>query len=174
MDNSEQKVWFAMRATYNRALIAQDILEKSGIMTFTPTRMVKDNSDSLKQIPVLGNLLFVNSEPSKIQQFKKKLPYLQYITNTRTHEKIIVPDKQMEHFIAVCGSYQDQLIWLKPEEVDLRKGQLVRITGGEFEGFEGVFLKVRGARDRRVIIEIKGVVAVAMATVHPSLIEKIG
>ena len=32
----------------------------------------------------------------------------------------------------------------------------VRITGGEFEGQEGVFLKVKGARDRRVVIEIQG------------------
>lgn len=130
-------------------------------------------SSAKKPVPILGNLIFVYSEPSKIREFKKKLPYLQYITNTRTHEKIIVPENQMERFIAVCGSHQEQLIWLKPEEIDLKKGQPVRITGGEFEGFEGVFLKVRGARDRRVVIEIKGVVAVAMATVHPSLIKKI-
>ena len=28
------------------------------------------------------------------------------------------------------------------------------ITGGDFEGQEGIFLKVKGARDRRVVIEL--------------------
>ena len=49
----------------------------------------------------------------------------------------------------------------------------VRITGGDFEGQEGVFLKVKGARDRRVVIAIQGIIAVAMATIHPDLIEVI-
>ena len=52
-------------------------------------------------------------------------------------------------------------------------GTKVRITGGDFEGQEGVFLKVKGARDRRVVIAIQGVIAVAMATIHPDLIEVI-
>ena len=30
---------------------------------------------------------------------------------------------------------------------------------------------MKGARDRRVVVEIQGVIAVAMATVHPDLIE---
>ena len=33
---------------------------------------------------------------------------------------------------------------------------------------------MKGARDRRVVIEIQGVIAVAMATIHPDLIEVIG
>ena len=46
-------------------------------------------------------------------------------------------------------------------------------SAGDFEGQEGVFLKVKGARDRRVVIAIQGVIAVAMATIHPDLIEVI-
>ena len=52
-------------------------------------------------------------------------------------------------------------------------GTRVRIIGGDFEGQEGLFLKVKGARDRRVVIEVQGVIAVAMATIHPDLIEVI-
>ena len=57
--------------------------------------------------------------------------------------------------------------------MNLKKGTKVRITGGEFEGQEGIFLKVKGARDRRVVIEVQGVIVVAMATIHPDLIEVI-
>ena len=66
------------------------------------------------------------------------------------------------------------LSFFSPDEVNLRKGTKVRITGGDFAGQEGIFLKVKGARDRRVVIEIQGVIALAMATIHPDLIEVIG
>ena len=59
------------------------------------------------------------------------------------------------------------------DELNLSKGTKVRVTGGDFAGQEGVFLKVKGARDRRVVVEIQGVIAVAMATIHPDLIEVI-
>ena len=75
--------------------------------------------------------------------------------------------------IAVAGTYNDHLLYFQPDELNLSKGTKVRITGGDFEGQEGVFLKVKGARDRRVVIAIQGVIAVAMATIHPDLIEVI-
>lgn len=171
MSTTEQPQWFAMRATYNRVSAAQKLLQENNIHTFVPMKW--DGKSNRRLVPAIGNLIFVRGMKSEIQKLKQRVPYLQYLVNTRTREKIIVPDSQMEHFIAVCGTLDDHLIWLKPEDIDLRKGQRVRITGGEFEGFEGIFIKVRGARDRRVVIEIKGVMAVAMATIHPSLIEKI-
>ena len=104
---------------------------------------------------------------------KLELPYLQYITDTRSHEKIIIPDVQMQRFIAVAGTYDDQLLYFQPGELNLAKGTRVRITGGEFAGYEGTFLKVKGARDRRVVIAVEGVIAVALAVIHPDLIEPI-
>ena len=59
------------------------------------------------------------------------------------------------------------------ERLNLKRGVKVRVTGGEFEGQEGIFLKVKGARDRRVVISIQGVIAVAMVTIHPDLIEPV-
>ena len=47
----------------------------------------------------------------------------------------------------------------------------MRITGGLFEGTEGEFVRVRG--DRRVMVRIAGLVAVATPFIHPSLIERI-
>ena len=69
--------------------------------------------------------------------------------------------------------YDEHLIFFSPDEVNLRKGTKVRITGGDFEGYEGVFVKVKGARDRRVVISLQGVIAMAMATLPADLIEVI-
>ena len=96
---------------------------------------------------------------------------LRFVRNIRT--KIIVPDDQMKTFIAITGTYGDQLLWFGDGEINLRKGTRVRIKAGEFEGYEGIFMKVKGARDRRVVIAIEGVIAVALATLSPDLIEAI-
>ena len=83
----------------------------------------------------------------------------------RNGQKIIVPDDQMKQFIAVAGTYDEHLIFFSPDEVNLRKGTKVRIRGG--------VAKVKGARDRRVVISLQGVIAMAMATLSPDLIEVI-
>lgn len=172
----ETELWYAMRATYRREPDAVRLLEKENLDCFVPMQYkvtVKKGKKVRILVPVIHNLIFVHACLSDLKRVKSKVTYLQYITDTRSGQKIIIPDNEMRRFIAVAGSYSDQLLYFQPEELNLSKGARVRITGGDFEGQEGVFLKVKGARDRRVVIEIQGVIAVAMATIHPELIEVI-
>lgn len=172
----EPEIWYAMRATYRREPDAMRLLEKEKLGCFIPMQyntIIKKGKKVRALVPVIHNLIFVHARPSEVKRVKSQVTYLQYITDTRSGQKIIIPDNDMQRFIAVAGTYNDHLIYFQPEELNLSKGTKVRITGGDFEGQEGVFLKVKGARDRRVIIAIQGVIAVAMATIHPDLIEVI-
>lgn len=165
-----------MRATYRREPDAMRLLEKEKLGCFVPMQYkmcIRKGKKIRALVPVVHNLIFVHACPSEVQRVKSQVTYLQYITDTRSGKKIIIPDVEMQRFIAVAGSYNDHLLYFQPEELNLSKGTKVRITGGDFEGQEGVFLKVKGARDRRVVVEIQGVIAVAMATIHPDLIEVI-
>lgn len=121
----------------------------------------------------MRGLIFVRTSQPVLQEIKTGLPFLQYIINKRTGDKIVVPDAQMSRFIAVTSTGNEKLLYFADNELNLTKGTRVRVTGGEFEGYEGIFLKVKGARDRRVVIEIEGVVAVALTTISPELIEVI-
>ena len=168
--DKETEVWFAMRATYRRELEAMHLLEKANLGCFIPMQYkisIRRGRKVRALVPVIRNLVFVHARPSEVQRFKSQ------ITDTRSGQKIIIPDHDMQRFIAVAGTYNDHLLYFQPEELNLSKGTKVRITGGDFEGQEGVFLKVKGARDRRVVIAIQGIIAVAMATIHPDLIEVI-
>lgn len=171
----DAKHWFAMRVTYSREVKMKQLLEEQGIECFIPmryqTKVIRGKKAKILK-PVIHNLLFAHATSTKLHEVKKCYDYLQYMIN-REHKKIIVPDAQMQTFIAVTGTYDDQLIWIDPGNLNLAKGTRVRITAGDFEGQEGVFVKVKGARDKRVVIAIQGVIAVAMATLHPSLIEVI-
>ena len=173
---SEKAIWYAMRATYRREPDAMRLLEEEHLGCFVPMQykiVVKCGKKIRALVPVVHNLLFVHACPSDVKRVKSRVSYLQYITDTRSGRKIIIPDVDMQRFIAVSGTYNDHLLYFQPDELNLSKGTRVRITGGDFEGHEGVFLKVKGARDRRVVIAIQGVIAVAMATIHPDLIEVI-
>ena len=165
-----------MRATYRRELDAVRLLESENLGCFVPMQYkisIRKGKKVRALVPVIHNLVFVHARPSDLKRVKSQVSYLQYITDTRSGRKIVVPDAEMQRFIAVAGSYNDHLLYFQPEELNLSKGTKVRIIGGDFEGQEGVFLKVKGARDRRVVIQIQGVIAVAMATIHPDLIEVI-
>ena len=172
----ETEIWYAMRATYRREPDAIRLLEKEKLGCFVPMQYkisIKKSKKVRILVPVIRNLVFVHARPSEVQRVKSKVTYLQYITDTRSGQKIVIPDNQMQRFIAVAGTYNDHLLYFQPDDLNLSKGTKVRVMGGEFEGQEGIFLKVKGARDRRVIVEIQGVIAVAIATIHPDLIEVI-
>lgn len=43
----------------------------------------------------------------------------------------MVPDKQMESFIKIASQYEENTIYYKPEEIDIRKGTHICIYGEE-------------------------------------------
>lgn len=126
-----------------------------------------------KSVPAIRNLIFVRTTPSSIRELKSRYLFLQYLTHrVDGHtEPIVVPDEQMRHFIAVASSDDEHLIYLQPEEVRFGAGDRVRVRGGVFEGVEGVFVRVKGTRDKRVVVMLEGVAAVALVTLPVQLLE---
>ncbi len=172
--NSERKYWFAMRATYCREEKAKLILEENGIDCFIPMHYKLDKRKRRKELtPIIRCLLFAHSTPTAIQAIKEGLPYLQYITNKRKKCKIIIPDTEMEQFIRINSSYDEGLLYQNPEDINFDKGTKVRITGGVFDGIEGVFVRIKGKRDRKVVVSIDNIIAVAMVTIPAEYIEVI-
>ena len=66
------------------------------------------------------------------------MPFLQYRTFPENGKNvpIVVPDNQMQQFIAVCETHNEQLMYLNPDEINIAKGTPVRIIGGTFDGVE--------------------------------------
>lgn len=172
----DEKSWFAMRAIFHREMAAKRLLEAESVEHFIPMRrQVRTvcGRQVSRLVPAIRNLIFVHAEPETVKRIKARADYLQYIPDAATGRMIVVPDDQMRRFIAVAGTCDDHLLWLRPEEVNWARGMRVRVVGGPFCGQEGVFVKVKGARDRRVVVAVEGVVAIAMATIHPDLLEPI-
>lgn len=171
----EVQLWYPLRVTYNRELKVKADLDVLGVINFVPMQYRREerNGRMVKRlVPSVHNLIFVKMTPSKMTEYKKTtaLP-IRYIMNRETRRPITVPEKEMENFIRVAGTYEEKLVYLNPDPGDFAKGERVRVIGGPFAGTEGIFIRVKG--DRRVLINIPGVVAVASTFIHPSMIEKI-
>ena len=97
-----------------------------------------------KLVPVVHNLVFVYATRSEVDEMKStvgaSLP-IRYIMDRETRQPITIPEVQMRSFIAVAGNYDEQVVYLDPSVVSMKKGDRVRVTGGIFEGVEGEFVR---------------------------------
>lgn len=170
--------WFAVRVTYSRELFLKDYLDKENIENFIPMRyeyIIRNERRVRKLVPAIHNLVFIRSTRACIDEIKNNIALnipVRYIMNRETRQPVIIPDAQMRSFILVAGTYDEAVIYVEPEELKLVKGTKVRITGGIFEGAVGEFVRLR--HDRRVVVNIEGIMAVATTFIHSSLIEPIG
>ena len=166
-----------MRATYRREMKAYDELKDAGAEVFIPmhwTKKMVGTRMKRVEVPAVHSLLFVRCSQPFIQQFKLRRPYLQYLCafhRDGTRHPIIVPDQQMEDFIRVSTQAEDTT-YIDPETENLTKGQRVRIVNGPFEGMTGTFQRVLGKRNRQFVIQIEGVLAIAIQ-ISPNQLEVI-
>lgn len=178
MPCSENKVWFAMRATYGRNMDVKKKLDEAGFESFVPMRYVvvmdKHARRIKKFVPVVRDLIFIHTTMASMLALKQQHESLRniYIPAEEGKKRIvIISDEQMENFMKVTRTLSDGLLFFTPDEVNLSKGVRVRIHGGQFDGLEGTFVKVKGVRDRRVVVELSGVIVVATCALKCDLIE---
>lgn len=173
--STDQRQWYAIRVTYNRELKVKADLDERGIENFLPMHYVYKTVDDKRVrrlVPAIHNLIFMLADQATMAQYKSTtaLP-IRYIMNRETQRPMVVPRRQMDNFIAVAGTNNEQLIYLDEAPMDFKKGDKVKILGGIFEGAEGTFMRIKG--DRRVVVSIPGIIAVATMNIHPSLLQRI-
>lgn len=169
--------WYALRVTYSRELALKKWLDERRIDNFIPMhyeyRMLGGRKVR-KLMPAVHNLVFVCTTRRGLTDIHDcpELPVpVRYLLDRETRRPVVIPDSQMRNFIAVAGNYEETLLYFEPSELSLPKGTRVRITGGIFEGVEGEFVRIR--HDRRVVVAIEGIMAVATTFIHPSMVEPI-
>lgn len=172
MTQEKEKKWFPLRVTYRQEMKVKYDLDRKKIKNFIPmtyTYKIRGQRRVKELKPAIHNLIFVYMSEEDLAFYKEKssLP-IRYIMNREKKTPITIADKEMANFIGVAGSLDEQLIFIESDPINWNKGQKVKIIGGPFEGYHGRFVRVKG--DRRVVIEIPGIIAVATGFMHPSLI----
>jgi transcription antitermination factor NusG len=174
-EKEPERVWYVLRITYNRALKCKEKLDEIGIKNFIPMHYIMDikgNKKKRKLVPVIQNLIFVYTTKLTIDRIKQNTEmssYIRYMMDKSLGKPMTVPNKQMEDFIAIAEGNDDKIMYLSAKEIPLKRGDKVRITKGIWRGVEGEFLRVKG--DRRVVVIIQGIIAVATVFIHPAWLE---
>ena len=174
--------WFVLKTVFSRELQLKAMLDERGIENFVPMCCKVKTVKGKKEIvtgPAINDLVFVYARHSTVQQFKREL-FLQkgydayFLTRKEGQRNIIetVPQRQMQDFIRVASQVKEDIAFYKPEEIELKKGTKVRVIGGIYDKTEGVLLKVKGKRSKRIVLQIPGV-AIAASYIEPELIEVI-
>ena len=176
-DRNDTKLWFAMSAPYQNELRVQKLLDKASIECFVPMcyKVIHRNGKKYRVWqPAVSNLVFVRATRPVLQETKRYIPFLQYHTRPEggRNVPITVPDEQMDSFIKVCRSSEEKLVYLTGDEISrLEKGVRVRVLDGIFDGVEGTFVRLKGCRKKRIVVQVQGLVGVALTEINTDLIE---
>lgn len=172
--------WYVLRVTYQREITASKALEELQIEHYVPTirtriRNEKGVAIGWKTEPLVHNYIFVHDSYENILRLKQgKLDYLRLIMGKDDNGVMsvpqYVPDKQMMDFMKVVRTMGSKPV---DPNIDLKKGDRVRVLTGPFEGVEGIYIKMPNRHEKRVVIKILGIAAVATMALNASDIEKI-
>lgn len=151
--------WYALKVFYNRVqpLIAD--CQEAAIEHFAPTG-------------ILSSLLFLRCSETDVARFCDQHRQQVYVyRNAAGTRPAAIPDHEMEVFRFVVTAGQDGLELLGDDKPAYHEGDRVMVTAGPFKGAEGHIKRIK--RDRRLVVSIRGVVAVATTFIHPSLLRKV-
>lgn len=151
--------WYAMKVYFNRVqpLIAE--AQEAGMEFFAPTG-------------IINNLLFLRCTEEEVQRFvAERWQRVWLYRHIDSRRPSAIDDREMEVFRFVVTAGREGLEVLGDDKPEYHEGDRVVVTGGPFKGAEGHIKRIK--RDRRLVVTIRGVVAVATTYIHPSLLRKV-
>lgn len=175
MSGLQSECWYALRVSYSRELKLKEVLDAQGFENFIPMKyklVEKGGQRKRVRVPAIHNLVFVHADYGALRTLHDDpatRPPFYFLCRRGTRSPLVIPDAQMRNFMLVAGTEDESLLYLSPDEVPFQKGRRVRVLSGPFEGAVGVMLRLR--KDRRVVVQVQGVMAVATTFIHPSLLQ---
>ena len=151
--------WYAIKVYYNRVqpLIAE--CKEARMEFFAPTDIIK-------------SLLFVRCTETEVLRLVAESDVKMWVyRNTEGTKPATIPDHEREVFRFVVTAGREGLELLGDDKPEYHIGDRVVVTGGPFKGAEGHIKRIK--RDRRLVVTIPGIVAVATTYIHPSLLRKV-
>lgn len=176
--------WFVVKVKWRHEDDLAKLFREKGKETYIAKRfeLVNDRKGGKvrKEVCVIPEVVFVRCSYEFLDPFIKdaaarhKLTIYYATVIEDGHRTIMkVPDAEMANFMRIATKDHEDVVFFKPEELQLIEGDKVRVHGGPFDGAEGTLLKVKGKKGKRVVVSIEGLFSVASASIEPEYIEVI-
>lgn len=154
--------WHAIRIIDARRYILS-FLETNSIETFIPMASGR---------PLLGSIVFLRCSERFL--FGLKSDFYSRIAVYRDSARTgfaTISDTEMDNFRMVVNIKGQEYIPLTITNPQFLKGSRVRVLDGPFKGAVGVVRRIKG--DRRLVVSVSGICAVATSFIRPELLEPV-
>ncbi len=175
-DENEQ-FWFVMGSkNHMKELQIRDEARTKGLEAFVPITYSYKTVRGEKQrklVPAINGYIFVKATTKELEQFIANSQYTifpQKSTFTDREDFLIVPNHDMENFIAVIEKAGEHITYFKPDEISLNPGDKIRIQGGFYDGREGIITRIKGKRNKHLVVQIQGIL-IAAVELSPELVQ---
>ena len=169
--------WYAIGCTSPRyELKVRDDARKYGLESFVPLKYEvkkRQGHDQRLLVPALSRLLFIKGTLDEVKDYIAHAHYVVFIQRSTFSDKkdyLTVPTKAMEDFIAVTEHHEERITYFSPQEIRLNIGDQIRVKGGLYDGREGVIMRIKGKRNRHLVVQIPGILIAAIEML-PEMIE---
>ncbi|MCM1163108.1 MAG: UpxY family transcription antiterminator [Muribaculaceae bacterium] len=175
--SSETPRWYALKVFYNKVIPLRDELEPYVADSYFPlkTEIVEQGGHRQKVVrPMVASLLFVRMVPDRAAGLQHQVEgrALVYTRHTPAgSEPAPIPDGEMELFKFVTSAGHEGVEYLGADSPRYHAGDRVRVTAGPFKGAEGHIVRIRN--NRRLIVSIQGLCAVATGYIPAALLEPV-
>lgn len=172
MIKDADRYWYVIQTRPRYEKKVDEQIKAKGIETFLPLILtIRKWSDRKKKItiPMFPGYLFVRANEEERQRaIQDTVGALRYIFYR--NKAAVVSDRELEN---IQLSLRDPERF-KIENTNVRKGDMVKITGGVFTGMEGVVTEIRGSYKLTInIIELSMSLNIILNSNEVKLLEKI-
>ncbi|MDE6338549.1 MAG: hypothetical protein K2K97_02030 [Muribaculaceae bacterium] len=166
--------WYAAKT--GRPFKVAERLEERGIETYLPIETVRRSDGTTLRKPLIPKLLFLRTSPASAQEIENEsraeaadLPPLWIYRYLRGGEIHPIREEEMRLFRLL--TIDDTLRCEIYHKDEFKIGDLLRVTGGPFAGYQGYARRIR--KNKHIVVEIEGLCAIALPFIHPDLLEKV-
>lgn len=154
----DQPHWYALRVFFNKVSPVENTLKDEFFNHFIPHG-------------IIPSLIFVQTSEVKVKWLQEKFfGHISIYTTLDKRHPAIIPDKEMDTFMFVCTAGQQGLLYLGDDKPEYHIGEKVRVIEGPFKGIEGHIKRIK--KDRRIIVSINGIAAIATTFIPPQFLER--
>ncbi len=176
-NNSPGIHWYALKVFFNKVFDIESALKEKNIECFIPCENVSVEHNGVKKVvrkPMVSSLLFFQATEQEAIALQnafngRVLLYTRMRDLRRT--PVVIPEREMNVFMLVCSSGESGMEYLGDDRIDFHAGEHVRVIDGPFKGAEGYIHRIK--RNRRLIVSVKGVCAVATSYIPQCFLQKI-
>jgi transcription antitermination factor NusG len=163
----KEKAWYVLRIKYGQVQAVSDAIIEDGTYVYMAKVwkdiMNKETGKKQRKLLPFMNLLFAFMTEQEAEKYVKDSSVAKYTTYYYNHfvtdengynPPLVVSSRDMEPLIKATSLLDEHVMQIDLKNCNFLSDDLVRVTGGPFEGITGRVARI--ARQKRVVIHIKG------------------